>query len=204
VPDDPAAEPATADDPAPEPAVPDDPAAEPATADDPAPEPASPKVRAGRRVVPNPIAAVLSRPRRPPRPWSGLVIVLAMAAVVVVLVLAAYHGSAQTPPSDCARSATVLRRTDADAATARQVFSTAGSVPAADVHALQSDGDRLTAMVQGEPESDLAFDEKVLPLTDAITALVSGAGAHTGDVVDDLATLSSSASAAATFCGVGS
>jgi len=154
--------------------------------------------------VPNPLASVLSRPRRPARPWSGLLILLGMAAILVILVLAAYHGSGQTPPSDCNRTAALLRRTSTDAADARQAFSTTGSVPAADTQALRSDGDRLTAMLQSEPESDLAYDEKVLPVTDAITTVVNSAGTRPAGLVNDLATLAVNTTAAASFCGVGS
>jgi hypothetical protein len=154
--------------------------------------------------VPNPITAALHRPRRPARPWSGLVILLGMAAILVILVLAAYHGSSQTPPSDCARATSLLRRTDTDAVAARQAVSTTGSVPAADLAALRTDGDRLTAMVQNEPESDLAFDEKLLPVTDAITTLVGTTGARSTALVNQVATLYSNSTAVDSFCGVGS
>jgi len=154
--------------------------------------------------VPNPITAILSRPRRPARPWSGLLIIVGLAAILVVLVLAAYHGSDQTPPSDCSRSAALLRRTDTDTAAARQAVSTTGEVPPDELQALRNDGDRLTAMLQAEPESDLAFDEKVLPVTDTITTIVSSGGARTAALANDVATLSSSVTVVASFCGVGS
>jgi len=154
--------------------------------------------------VQNPITAALNRPRRPARPWSGLVILLGMAAILVILVLAAYHGSSKTPPSDCARAGSLLRRTDTDAGTARQAVSTTGSIPAVDIAALRSDGERLTAMVQNEPESDLAFDEKLLPVTDAITTLVGTPEARSTALVNQVATVSSTASDLASFCGAGS
>src|SRR5579872_3977520 len=106
---------------------------------------------------------------------SGVWLLLGLAIALVVIVVAAYHGSSQTPPSDCARSGALLGRTGVDAATARRVDSATGALPRAALQPIEADGGRLTGLVQNEQQSDLGFDERVLPVTDAITQLAADA-----------------------------
>jgi hypothetical protein len=123
-------------------------------------------------------------------------VLLGLAAVLAVIAIAAFHGSAQTPGSSCSQAAGLLRRTTADASIARRSDSAAGRVPAGALVALRRDGDDLTTLLQGQQSSDVGFDERALPVTDAITAL------RTDPTAGDLGRLTAAVGALDGYCGV--
>ena len=132
------------------------------------------------------------------RPLAGAVVLLLITVVLVGVAYAAYHGSDQTPPSGCAASASLLRRTVTDADGARRATATGAASPGS-LTALSADGARLTSELQNEQTSDVAYDERVLPLTDAITQ--AAADARTPRLAADLDHVTSAASAVAAYCG---
>jgi len=131
------------------------------------------------------------------RPIAGLLVLVVIALVLVGIAFAAYHGSDQTPPSSCAAAATLLRRTVTDADTARQDAAATGK---ASLAPLQSDATRLTNQMQNEQSSDLAYDERMLPVTDAITQAAADEG--TPKIATDLDQVTAALSAVASYCGV--
>jgi len=139
-------------------------------------------------------AAVARRPGR----WF----LFGVAAVLVLLAAAAYQGSSKTAPSSCASATPLLRRTALDAAAARRADTAGGALPAPLLDALRSDGDDLTNVIQGQQSSDLTFDERALPVTDAVTQLVGDARSAPDRTVADLGTLSSALTGAGRYCGV--
>ena len=131
---------------------------------------------------------------------SGVWLLVGIAAALVVLVLAAYHGSSQTPPSDCTRWGALLSRTAADAASATRSDSATGALPARLLAPIEADGARLTDLVENE-QSDLTFDERVLPVTDAITQLAADAPSPSR-TRSDLGTLTAAIAGADRYCGI--
>jgi hypothetical protein len=137
------------------------------------------------------------------RPIAGALVLLLVALVLIGVAFAAYHGSDQTPPSSCAAAAALLRRTQADADTARQSVAASGpSSPAAEsaLSALVADGSHLTSQIQNQQSSDLAYDERALPLTDAITQ--AGTDARGPRLESDLDQVTAAATAVTSYCGV--
>lgn len=131
-------------------------------------------------------------------PAPGVVVLAAVGLVLVLLAIAAYHGSTNVAPSDCAKSSVLIRRTAADAAAARSASSAGAPI---DVGSLRRDAAQLTAVVQGEQASDIAFGNRVVAVSDAVGRLASDKRGPQTAVSRDAAAVEASARGLEAYCG---
>jgi hypothetical protein len=138
------------------------------------------------------------------RPPPGALVLGGIAAFIVVLVIAAYHGSGRVAPSDCAKTSTLLHRTQADLTGVRASFAAGGTVPGGGAAALAADNRQLAEILQREQSADMAFDERAIPVLDGLTRLASDSRGDVGakeQVAADLSGLDASLTGLLRFCG---
>ena len=131
---------------------------------------------------------------------TGWAVLAVLAAALVVIVLAAYHGSDTASTSACNTGRGLLHRVAADTATAQRAAANGGAVPPASAGALQRDDNDLNNFINGEQTPDRSFDARALPVADGLGRVVTDLSQHTSAVAD-LNRAAGAAATANTACG---
>jgi hypothetical protein len=136
------------------------------------------------------------------RPKTGALVLVGAVTILVLILVAAYHGSEVSDASQCPAARGLLRRTLADTTGARATFTSSGHATAAQAIALQHDDDDVNNFISAEQTPDSAFNSRALPLADNLGRVVTDLSGQTHATVADLNALDSAAQAAAQYCGV--
>jgi hypothetical protein len=138
--------------------------------------------------------------RKLSRPSSGYLVLLGLATVLVLILVAAYHGSRAGSASECAPARPLLRRIASDTTGARTAVASNGAATAAQTAALQHDDDDLNNFLNGEQSPDTAFNGRVLPVANALGRVVTDLQAHAPGAISNLNQLDAEVRVAGQYC----
>ena len=132
--------------------------------------------------------------RKLSRPITGVYVLVGLAVALLLVLIAAYHGSSSSTASACGPARALLARVKTDVAGV--------SAPGA-AQRLQHDDDDLNNKLNGQQHGDPGFEARALPVADnlgrVVTDLTTPGAAN--QVATDVTALTSALHAAEAYCG---
>ena len=138
--------------------------------------------------------------RKLARPGAGVFILLGLTSILVLILVAAYHGSSASTASQCAPARALLRRMAGDVGGARTAVASSGAATPAQVASLQRDDDDLNNFLNAAQSPDAAFNSRALPVADALGRAVTDLQTHDPGLISDLNRADVAVRAAGQYC----
>jgi hypothetical protein len=147
------------------------------------------------------VSDVARRPlaERLSRPIVGFYVLVGVTVILVLVLIAAYHGSSKSSSAgECRAARPLLSRTASD------VHAASSGPASAVVGRLQKDDDDLNNFINGAQHPDPSFTAQVLPVAGNLGRVVTDlqASPTPASTDGDLATLTAAVDAATRYCGV--